>query len=180
MGPVGYYPGYYGSANSGFDFSLDEPLQMSCTVSGIGISHDLPTLRVLRALWGWSLISKGSSGSFGGRVYASSRVNSQIHFRGFFPYVSTVELPSCLEKWERMFAEKRKFKRFKGKEGAFAAFIRHNTLINTGRIEDISMGGLCVRYFSVKGDKEGCFRNKNIRQQKPFRSREQGSIQNCI
>ena len=55
-----------------------------------------------------------------------------------------------------MFAEKRKFKRFKGKEGAFAAFIRHNTLINTGRIEDISMGGLCVRYFSVKGDKEGC------------------------
>ncbi|MGO9372844.1 MAG: PilZ domain-containing protein [Syntrophobacteraceae bacterium] len=29
-------------------------------------------------------------------------------------------------------------------------------LINTGRILDISMGGLCVRYFSLKRDKEGC------------------------
>jgi hypothetical protein len=55
-----------------------------------------------------------------------------------------------------MFEEKRKFKRFEAKGGAFAAFIRHNELINTGRIQDISMGGLCVRYLSMKGDKEGC------------------------
>jgi len=55
-----------------------------------------------------------------------------------------------------MLEEKRKFKRFKGKEGAFAALISHNEFINTGRIQDISMGGLCVRYLSVKEDKEGC------------------------
>ena len=54
-----------------------------------------------------------------------------------------------------MLEEKRKFKRFKGKKGAFASFIRRNELINTGRIQDISMGGLCVRYLSMKGDKEG-------------------------
>ena len=54
-----------------------------------------------------------------------------------------------------MFEEKRTYKRFKGKKGAFAAFIRSNELINTGRIQDISMGGLCVRYFSMKRDKEG-------------------------
>ena len=55
-----------------------------------------------------------------------------------------------------MFDEKRKFTRFKGKEGAFAAFIRPNHLMNVGQIQDISMGGLCVRYLSMKGDKEGC------------------------
>jgi len=55
-----------------------------------------------------------------------------------------------------MLEEKRKFKRFKVKKEAFAAFIRHNEVINTGRIHDISMGGLCVRYLSMKGDKEGC------------------------
>jgi hypothetical protein len=55
-----------------------------------------------------------------------------------------------------MFVEKRTYKRFKGKEGAFAVFIRPNELINTGQIQDISMGGLCVRYLSMKGDKEGC------------------------
>ncbi|MFZ2445531.1 MAG: PilZ domain-containing protein [Syntrophobacteraceae bacterium] len=45
--------------------------------------------------------------------------------------------------------EKRKHKRFKGKEGAFAAFLRPNELINLGNIVDISMGGLCVRYLST-------------------------------
>jgi c-di-GMP-binding flagellar brake protein YcgR len=55
-----------------------------------------------------------------------------------------------------MFEEKRKFKRFKGKKGASAAFIRHNEIINTGQIIDISMGGLCVRYLSTKGDREEC------------------------
>ncbi len=53
-----------------------------------------------------------------------------------------------------MFEEKRKHKRFKGKKGAFAAFIRPNELINTGQIQDISMGGLCVRYLAANGDNE--------------------------
>jgi c-di-GMP-binding flagellar brake protein YcgR len=54
-----------------------------------------------------------------------------------------------------MFEEKRKFKRLKGKAGAFAAFIRPNELINMGQIQDISLGGLCVRYLSIDGDREG-------------------------
>ncbi|MGO9530844.1 MAG: PilZ domain-containing protein [Syntrophobacteraceae bacterium] len=54
----------------------------------------------------------------------------------------------------QMFEEKRKFKRFKGKEGAFAAFIRPSGGMTMGQILDISMGGLCVRYFSIEGDKE--------------------------
>jgi hypothetical protein len=53
-----------------------------------------------------------------------------------------------------MFEEKRKFKRLKGKEGAFAAFIKPNELINMGQIQDISLGGLCVRYLSIDGDQE--------------------------
>ena len=53
-----------------------------------------------------------------------------------------------------MFEEKRKFKRLKAKEGAFAAFIRPNELINMGQIQDISPGGLCVRYLSIDGDEE--------------------------
>ncbi|MGA2225455.1 MAG: PilZ domain-containing protein [Syntrophobacteraceae bacterium] len=53
-----------------------------------------------------------------------------------------------------MFEEKRKHKRLKGKKGAFAAFIRPNELINTGQIQDISMGGLCVRYLAVNEDNE--------------------------
>jgi len=56
----------------------------------------------------------------------------------------------------QMSGEKRKFKRFKAKEGAFASFIRHDELINTGQILDISMGGMCARYLSFKGDKEEC------------------------
>jgi hypothetical protein len=55
-----------------------------------------------------------------------------------------------------MFAEKRKSKRFKGKEGAFAAFVGPNELINMGQIQDISMSGLCTRYLSTNGDNEGC------------------------
>jgi len=50
---------------------------------------------------------------------------------------------------KKMFEEKRKFKRFKGKEGAFAAFIKPNELVNMGQIQDISMGGLCVRYLAT-------------------------------
>src|SRR5208283_947375 len=68
---------------------------------------------------------------------------------------STAEFTSYLSERGKMLEEKRKFKRFKGKKGAFASFIRRNELINTGRIQDISMGGLCVRYLSMKGDKEG-------------------------
>ncbi len=55
-----------------------------------------------------------------------------------------------------MSEEKRKFKRFKGKEGAFAAFMRPNELINMGQIQDISMSGLCVRYLSTHKNHEGC------------------------
>ncbi len=56
----------------------------------------------------------------------------------------------------QMFEEKRKFKRFKGKEGAFAAFIRPNELINMGQVLDISMGGLCVRYLSSNEANNEC------------------------
>ena len=55
-----------------------------------------------------------------------------------------------------MFEEKRKFKRFKGKERAFAAFIKPNELMNMGQIQDISMGGLCVRYVSTNENNKGC------------------------
>jgi hypothetical protein len=54
--------------------------------------------------------------------------------------------------WEKMSEEKRKFKRLKGKEGAFAAFIEPNEIVNMGQILDISMGGLCFRYLSTKED----------------------------
>ena len=53
-----------------------------------------------------------------------------------------------------MSEEKRKFKRPKGKEGAFAAFIKPNEIVNMGQIQDISMGGLCVRYLAVNEDNE--------------------------
>ncbi len=45
-----------------------------------------------------------------------------------------------------MSMEKRAHKRFSGKEGAFAAFLRPNELVNLGNIVDISIGGLGVRY----------------------------------
>ncbi|MDR3566485.1 MAG: PilZ domain-containing protein [Syntrophobacteraceae bacterium] len=48
-----------------------------------------------------------------------------------------------------MCEEKRKFKRFRVKEGAFAAFVTPNELIHMGRIQDIGMGGLCLRYLSM-------------------------------
>ena len=54
-----------------------------------------------------------------------------------------------------MFEEKRKLKRFKGKEGACAAFIRPNDLMNLGQIQDISTGGLCVQYVSTNEDNKG-------------------------
>jgi len=56
----------------------------------------------------------------------------------------------------QMFKEKRKLKRFRGKEGGFAAFIRPNEFINTGQIQDISVGGLCVRYLSTNVDNNDC------------------------
>jgi hypothetical protein len=55
-----------------------------------------------------------------------------------------------------MFEDKRKFKRFKGKEEAFAAFVKPNEFLNMGQIENISMGGLCVRYLSTDENHEGC------------------------
>jgi hypothetical protein len=61
---------------------------------------------------------------------------------------------------EKMFEEKRKSKRFKGKEGAFAAFIKPNELMNMGQIQDISMGGLCVQYVSTNEDNKGCSKIK--------------------
>jgi len=48
--------------------------------------------------------------------------------------------------------EKRKFTRFKGKEGAFAAFIGPNDLMNVGQIQDISIGGLSFNYASTNED----------------------------
>jgi len=48
-----------------------------------------------------------------------------------------------------MHEDKRKFRRFKAREGAFAAFIRPNELVNMGQIQDISAGGLCVRYLAT-------------------------------
>jgi hypothetical protein len=71
-------------------------------------------------------------------------------------HVSTVEFTSYLAGGEKMFEEKRKYKRFKGKKGAFAAFIRRDELINTGQIQDISMGGLCVQYVSTNEDNRAC------------------------
>jgi hypothetical protein len=49
-----------------------------------------------------------------------------------------------------MSSNKRQHKRFRGKEGAFAAFLRPNELVNLGQIVDIGMGGLCIRYLSTK------------------------------
>lgn len=54
-----------------------------------------------------------------------------------------------------MSEEKRKFKRLKVTEGAFAVFIKPDELINMGRIENICMGGLCLRYLSIDaGDQD--------------------------
>ena len=48
-----------------------------------------------------------------------------------------------------MAEEKRQFKRLKGKDGAFAAFIGSDDLFNLGQIVDISLGGVCVQYLST-------------------------------
>ena len=61
-----------------------------------------------------------------------------------------------VERSAQMFVEKRKFKRFKGKEAAFSAFMRSNELMGLGQIQDISIGGLCVQYVSTKEDAKGC------------------------
>jgi hypothetical protein len=55
-----------------------------------------------------------------------------------------------------MSGEKRRHRRFRGKEGAFAAFLRPNELINLGNIVDISMGGLCVRYLCTRDAAADC------------------------
>jgi c-di-GMP-binding flagellar brake protein YcgR len=57
---------------------------------------------------------------------------------------------------EKVSEEKRKYKRFNSKEGAFAVFIVPDELVNIGQIQDISMGGLCVRYLSTNEDNQGC------------------------
>jgi len=56
----------------------------------------------------------------------------------------------------KMCEEKRKFKRFKGRAGAFAAFIRPNAFMNVGQIQNISMGGLRAQYLSTNEDNKGC------------------------
>lgn len=61
-----------------------------------------------------------------------------------------------MDRSAQVFEDKRKFKRFKGKEGAFATFIRPNEHINTGQIQDISMGGVCLRYLSTGEDYNEC------------------------
>ena len=52
--------------------------------------------------------------------------------------------------------ERRKHKRFRGKEGAFAAFLGPRELINLGNIVDISMGGLCIRYLCTSNGYADC------------------------
>ena len=61
---------------------------------------------------------------------------------------------------KKRFDEKRKFKRLKGKEAAFSAFMRSNELMGLGQIQDISIGGLCVQYVSTKEDIKGCSEKK--------------------
>ena len=56
---------------------------------------------------------------------------------------------------KKRFDEKRKFKRLKGKEAAFSAFMRSNELMGLGQIQDISIGGLCVQYVSTNEDNKG-------------------------
>jgi hypothetical protein len=55
-----------------------------------------------------------------------------------------------------MSTDKRKHKRRKGKDGAFAVFLRPDEFINLGQILDISLGGLCVKYLSTKESERGC------------------------
>ncbi len=55
-----------------------------------------------------------------------------------------------------MCEDKRKYKRHKGKEGAFAAFIKPEEFIYLGRVEDISLDGLCVRYLATKAVGREC------------------------
>ena len=71
-----------------------------------------------------------------------------------FPIVWTGD--SLIWTGEKMFEDKRKFKRFKGKEGAFAAFIKPDEFLNMGQIQNISMDGLCVRYLSTHENHGGC------------------------
>ncbi|MGO9415529.1 MAG: PilZ domain-containing protein [Syntrophobacteraceae bacterium] len=66
--------------------------------------------------------------------------------------------PSLVPAWlggEKRVDEKRKFTRFKGKEGASAALIRPNNLMNVGQIQDISIGGLSFQYASTNEDNKG-------------------------
>jgi hypothetical protein len=57
---------------------------------------------------------------------------------------------------ENMSVDKRKYRRFKGKEGAFAVFLRPHEFINLGQVLDISLGGLCVKYLSTEVPEGGC------------------------
>ncbi len=52
--------------------------------------------------------------------------------------------------------ERRKHKRFLGKKGGYAAFLRSGNLVSIGNIIDISMGGLCVQYLAM-GDEDHDF-----------------------
>ncbi len=46
--------------------------------------------------------------------------------------------------------ERRRFERFRVREGAFAAFINTDEMMDIGPIENIGKGGLCVRYLSMQ------------------------------
>lgn len=62
--------------------------------------------------------------------------------------------------WDPMGKEKRRLERLKVKEGAFAAFINPDEMMDIGPIQNISKGGLCVRYLSMQ---EGSQSRKSIK-----------------
>lgn len=53
-----------------------------------------------------------------------------------------------------MYEEKRKFKRLRCREGAFAAFLKGDELINMGQVIDVSLGGVCFQYLATAGSDE--------------------------
>ncbi len=56
--------------------------------------------------------------------------------------------------------ERRKFKRFKAKLGAFAVFVKADEIIKMGKILNITMGGLCLEYLAINKAIKGCSRIK--------------------
>ncbi len=56
----------------------------------------------------------------------------------------------------KMILEKRRFKRFKSKKGAFAYFPKNGASITMGKILDMSIGGLSFQYFKSSEIDNGC------------------------